>query len=231
MFERITEEIREHFTIRHFNLIVGAIFTVTSLAGTLLTKTLRLFESWPKFWMIALLLISVTTAALIIATIYRNNPFVQVGMYGMAVAPLALLVMSFVDRQFDNWTYEVAILEDGTRVMANATNLVYGGAIICTLALFFMTVWACLLPNWLRRPKTAGLLAFASYLCGIIFAIILFGTSFIRFWTVMFSLPPYVYVIFTWVYQTGGTITWRRACRVPLSTFSLIVDWAKSVNS
>lgn len=236
MANRITREIRRiergYFNLRYFNLVVGTVFFAASLTGTLLMKALKIFEAWPKFWMVGLFLISFTVASLIVAHVFRNIKWVQVVSYGVAVMPLALIVMSFIDRQFDDWTYKAKLLESGKWVEGtmNATNYVYGAGLICTFALLFMTVWVCLFPKWILRPKSAGLTAIFAYLCGIVFSIILFGTVFTQFWTVVFSLPAYAYVIFTWAYQARGSITLRRACRVPLCSFTQIVDWAKSIN-
>ena len=228
---RITRSIRRDFTMREYNLVVGGIFTGGSLIGALLSKCLRLFEAWPKFWMVAICLILVTVAALAIAAVYRNDVNVQVVCYIVAVAPLALLFMSFIDRQFDDWTYTVIVktAETSKEVTMNATNYVYGAAWLATLALAAMTVLAALLPNWLLRPKTTGVMALGAYLLGISLATILFGKNVVMFWTILFSVIPYIYVVFTWAYQISS-IRPERAARTPICTFTQIVDWAKSVN-
>ena len=242
--EEFIERMRENFSLRYFNLVIGLIFAATSLVGTILVYFqgfLHILPTW-AFLLIAVVLI---LTGVIVSKKNSDSSVIQVASYGIAVAPLGVLFAAFLGKVFADvsWkTYsarEISRLQELGKLGANdprpsmtygLVDVVLAAGYICTISLVVLTILSCILPKWLIRPKTAGILAIIAYILALVFVAAIFNGRIINGWVILFSILPFALVVSAWVFQTGLPITFSSACSAPISSFTSIVDWAQSVN-
>ena len=242
----ITDNIRNHFSLRWYNLIIGAIFTGTSFAGYFFGYFQGFFQLWPR-WPLLLTFAALVIAVTIFAKLFRDSAPLQVAAYGAAVFPMAALFSAYLLNMFPNATWDVYSAADKAAAVKNNPSLegssslnitynladcVLAAALICSIALAVLTIWSFLLEKWMRRPKTAAIMAAVSYVIALLISTAIYetGTRIFNLWTILFSLIPLAYLTFTWSYQTGGPITFERACGTPICTFLQVIDAAQAVN-
>lgn len=238
------KNMRENFSLRSFHIVVGVIFAATSLLGTILIY----FQGYLNFlptWALILIAFALVLAGIIISKKNGGSSVVQVASYAMAIAPLGVLFAAFLGKVFANvsWkTYsarEISRLQELGKLGANdpRPSMTYGlvdavlaAGYICTISLIILTLLACLLPKWLIRAKSAGVLAVIAYILAFVFVTAVFNSRIINGWVILFSILPLALVVSAWVYQAGWPITFGNACSAPITAISSIVDWAQSVN-
>ena len=164
----ITENIRRNFSFKTYNLIVGGIFTFTSLVGWFLVYAHGILHAWPR-WLILVAYLALVIVAIAVAKRYRDDANVQVVTYGIAVAPMAMFFAAFLRNLFPNKTWDVytaaekatAIsnnpeLADDPRLNAtfNFGDIVLVAAFICTIAFLAMTICSAVLEKWMLQRDT-----------------------------------------------------------------------------
>ena len=102
----ITENIRRNFSFKTYNLVVGGIFTFTSLVGWFLVYAHGILHTWPR-WLILVTYLALAIIAIVVAKRYRDDANVQVVTYGIAVAPMAMFFAAFLRNMFPDKTWNV----------------------------------------------------------------------------------------------------------------------------
>lgn len=221
---RIRRDFGERFSLKVFNLLVGALFAAVSGIGTLLIKAMAFFASFP-FWAMTLIYIIIVIAAAAYISLNKDRPVLRMLLYTAAVAPFGLYFASLISRKFPNWYL--------------GADWVLAGSLICTVSLAILAILSFLLPKWMLRGdayssnrKYPVILAVVAFLLGLAVVVSIYNSLILSaLWGVVFAAVPYGYAVFTWSYQTGGPITVDRAVSTPSCTLSQVIDWAQSVNS
>jgi hypothetical protein len=164
----ITENIRRNFSFKTYNLIVGGIFTFTSLVGWFLVYAHGILHAWPR-WLILVAYLALVIVAIAVAKRYRDDANVQVVTYGIAVAPMAMFFAAFLRNLFPNKTWDVYTAAEKATAISNNPELandprlnatfnfgdiVLVAAFICTIAFVIMTICSVVLEKWMLQRDT-----------------------------------------------------------------------------
>ena len=89
-----------NFNERKYNLVVGAIFAATSLAGTILIYFQGWFNALPA-WCILFLALGFIIAGIVMSKVVSDdNPAIRVAAYGVAASPLGRLFAAMLGKMF-----------------------------------------------------------------------------------------------------------------------------------